>query len=309
MNATDHYATLGVAHLAPQAEIKRAYRKLARKYHPDVSTEPGALAQFQAVAAAHEALIDPERRASYDAELRAAAAPRNPAPRRRRPAAAQDGEPDEASRQAFHDFFEAVRARAQAAQAEPAAHRGADEHGSLSLTLRDAYREHTQQLHLEVHGLDAEGRPYSQRRQLSVKVPRGMGEGQRLRLKGQGAPGHGGGAAGDLYLDVAYTSEPPFRLSGRDVSVDLTLAPWEAALGTEIQLPTPEGPVALTVPAGSGAGRQLRLKGRGLPGHPPGDLFAVLAITVPPPTSAAQREAYQALAQAFAPAFTQTAAP
>lgn len=296
MNATDHYATLGVAHLAPQAEIKRAYRKLARKYHPDVSTEPGALAQFQAVAAAHEALIDPERRASYDAELRAAAAPRNPAPRRRRPAAAHDGEPDEASRQALHDFFESVRARAQAA---PAAHRGADEHGSLSLALGDAYREHTQQLHLEVHGLDDRGRPYSQQRQLSVKVPRGMTEGQRLRLKGQGAPGHGGGAAGDLYLDVGYTSEPPFRLSGRDVSVDLSLSPWEAALGTETLLPTPEGPVALTVPAGSGAGRQLRLKGRGLPGHPPGDLFAVLTIAVPPPTSAAQRAAYQALAQAF----------
>jgi curved DNA-binding protein len=300
MKPKDHYATLGVARHAPQADIKRAYRKLARKFHPDVSQESDALARFQAVAEAHEALIDPERRAAYDAEVRAAA---NASPHAaRHPAhhpAHHNGVHDDSGSEAFSDFFDSVLARSRSdGQARRTQH-GADEHASIQVSLRDAYRDSTQQLMVRLVTLDAEGQPHWQQRQLEVHIPRGVRQGQHMRLKGQGAPGHAGAAAGDLYLEVQFAPDPQFRLEARDVFVDLMLSPWEAALGATVSTPTPEGPVQLTVPPGSGPARRLRLKGRGLPGRPAGDLFAVIGIAVPHAHTKLQKEAYQALASAF----------
>ena len=303
MKPKDHYATLGVGHQAPQADIKRAYRKLARKFHPDVSQEPNALAQFQAVAEAHEVLIDPERRAAYDAEVQG-----TPPRASRRPHGPNNAQENSGS-QAFSDFFDAIRSHSRNMHSEPHVQRGADEHANIDVSLRDAYRESTQQLMVHLVSLDSDEQPHWTQRELEVRIPRGVREGQRLRLKGQGAPGLGGAPPGDLYLTVRFATDPEFRLDGRDVLVDLMLAPWEAALGAKVQARTPEGPVELTVPAGSRPLRKLRLKGRGLPGRPSGDLYAVLGIALPPPHSSEQHKAYEALASAFPSFNARQAAP
>ena len=146
---------------------------------------------------------------------------------------------------------------------------------------------------------DAQGRVRMQERKLDVSIPKGIHAGQHLRLAGQGSPGAGGGSAGDLYLEIAFSPHPDFRVDGRDVYMELPLAPWEAALGASVTAPTPEGPVQLTIPPGSQAGRKLRMKGRGIPGSTPGDLYVVLTITLPPAESEAAREAYRAMAKAF----------
>ncbi len=304
MKSKDHYATLGVARHAPQADIKRAYRKLARKFHPDVSQESDALARFQAVAEAHEALIDPERRAAYDTEVREAANARPHAAghQTNHPAhhpTHHNGVYDDSGSETFSDFFDSVLARSRSDGQARRTQRGADEHASIQVSLRDAYRDSTQQLMVKLVTLDAEGQPHWQQRQIEVRIPRGVSQGQHLRLKGQGAPGPAGTAAGDLYLEVQFAPDPQFRLEARNVFVDLLLSPWEAALGATVSAATPEGPVQLTVPPGLGPARRLRLKGRGLPGRPAGDLFAVIGIAVPHAHTQLQKDAYQALAAAF----------
>lgn len=287
-----HYATLGVAPTATQDQIKRAYRKLARRYHPDVSREPAAEERFKDVATAHEMLIDPERRALYDAEL--AAPPERPAgasrpPPRQRHAAADDA----ATQQAFREFF------AHATTAGPRPQRGADQRATLLIDLSDAYRGATRTLNLQTPLLDARGAVTFQDRRLEVRIPKGVIEGQQLRLQGQGAAGQGGAPAGDLYLEVVFLPHPQFRLDAHDVYLDLPVTPWEAALGATVTAPTPTGAVLLTIPPGSAAQRRLRLKGLGLPGSPPGDLYAVLGISLPPGDSAPAQQAYRALASAF----------
>ena len=167
------------------------------------------------------------------------------------------------------------------------------------IDLVDAYRGARRSISLRMPVLDAQGRVAMQERKLDVSIPKGIRAGQHLRLAGQGAPGPGEGAAGDLYLEIAFKPDGQFRADGRDVYLNLSLAPWEAALGASVAAPTPEGPVQLTIPPGSAAGRQLRLKGRGIPGKPPGDLYVMLSIALPPADSEAAREAYQAMAKAF----------
>jgi curved DNA-binding protein len=167
------------------------------------------------------------------------------------------------------------------------------------IDLADAYRGAQRSISLRMPGLDAQGRITMQERKLDVSIPKGIRAGQHLRLAGQGAPGLGGGTAGDLYLEIVFKPDPQFRADGRDVYLDLPLAPWEAALGASVEAPTPEGPVQLTIPPGSAAGRQLRLKGRGIPGTPPGDLYVMLTIALPPADNDAAREAYGAMAKAF----------
>ena len=292
-----HYATLGVAPTATQDQVKRAYRKLARRYHPDVSHEPAAEERFKDVAAAHETLIDPERRARYDAEL--AAPPERtqraskPRPRQRHAAADSAHAADARMQQAFRDFF------AHATTAGPRPLRGADQHATLLIDLGDAYRGATRTLNLQTPLLDAHGDVTFQDRTLEVRIPKGVVEGQQLRLQGQGASGKGGAPAGNLYLELVFLPHPKFRLDAHDVYLDLPVTPWEAALGATVTAPTPTGSVLLTIPPGSAAQRRLRLKGLGLPGSPPGDLYAVLGITLPPGDSAPAQQAYRALASAF----------
>ena len=312
MEFKDYYATLGVARTATQDEIKRAYRKLARKYHPDVSKEADAEARFKDVAEAHEALIDAERRAAYDdiAQRHASGRPFEPPPGwdsgfefsgRGAPGAA-GRHTDGADARDFSAFFESLFGRAgseglrrQAASAM----QGQDHHAKVSIDLMDACHGARRTISLRRPVIDAAGQTTLQEHQLEVGIPKGVREGQHLRLAGQGSPGQGGAPAGDLYLEIHVLPHPLFRLDGGDLHLDLPLAPWEAALGTSVTVPTPDGAVELSVPSSSTAGRRLRLKGRGLPGTPPGDLYAVLSIALPPALTEPQKLAYASFAGAF----------
>ncbi len=316
MEFKDYYAALGIDRTATQDEVKRAYRKLARKYHPDVSKLPDAEARFKEVAEAHEALIDPERRAAYDEIVRrhAGGQPFEPPPgwdsgfeySGRGADGAARGYPGEAAY--FSDFFASLFGRAGTQGTwrhggAGAERHGEDHHAKVTIDLEDAYRGARRTVRLRTPVMDATGRTSLQERELEVQVPKGMREGQHLRLAGQGAAGHGGAPGGDLYLELHFLPHRIFRTEGADVSFDLPVAPWEAALGATVTAPTPEGPVQLTVPPGSSQGRRLRLKGRGLPaastGAPAGDLFAVLVVALPPGDADAQKEAYRAFGRAF----------
>ncbi|HJV61373.1 MAG TPA: DnaJ C-terminal domain-containing protein [Albitalea sp.] len=304
MEFKDYYATLGVERSATQDDIKRAYRKLARKYHPDVSKEPDAEARFKEVSEAYEALNDPEKRAAYDD-----VGQRYQRGQEFRPPPGWDsgfefsgGDFGGAEGFDHSDFFEALFGRA-GARARGAFHAaGEDRHAKIEIELRDAYLGARRSISLRVPVMDAQGRVTMHERQLDVTIPKGVREGQHLRLSGQGGAGQGdGAAAGDLYLEIAFLAHPHFRVDGRDVYLDLPLAPWEAALGATVTAPIPDGSsVQLTIPAGSAPGRKLRLKGKGLPGNPPGDLYAVLGSALPAADSAAAKEAYRAMASAFA---------
>ncbi len=318
MEFKDYYAALGVERSATHDEIKRAYRKLARKYHPDVSKEPNAEAKFKEVAEAHEALIDPERRAAYDDISRRQASGQafEPPPGwdsgfeysgRGGDGMSGGGDAD------FSDFFESLFGRGRGERGGRSGHegmrragggagpvQGVDHHAKVSIELRDSYQGARRTMSLRMPVVDAQGQATLRERQLEVTIPKGVREGQHLRLTGQGAAGRGGGAAGDLYLEIQFLPHPLFRLDGRDVSFDLPVSPWEAALGATVTAPTPDGPVQLGVPAGSSQGRKLRLRGKGLPGAPPGDLYAVITIAVPSAASGPQTVAYQTLAQIYA---------
>ena len=324
MEFKNYYTTLGVERTATQDEIKRAYRKLARKYHPDVSKEPDAEARFKEVAEAHEALIDTERRAAYDdiAQRHASGQAFEPPPGwdsgfeysgRGNPAGGgMPGRNGTGGPADYSDFFESLFGRdgpSGFGGAEGMGRRstgrgpaqGRDHHAKVAIELLDAYRGAQRTISLRMPVVDATtGQTTLQQRQLEVSIPKGVREGQHLRLAGQGAAGHGGAPAGDLYLEIQVLPHPVFRLDGGDIYFDLPVAPWEAALGAAVTAPTPDGSVQLSVPAGSSQGRKLRLKGKGLPGKVPGDLYAVLTIALPLAASEPDKESYAALARAFA---------
>ena len=326
MEFKDYYATLGVERTATQDEIKRAYRKLARKYHPDVSKEPDAEARFKEVAEAHEALIDTERRAAYDdiAQRHARGQPFEPPPgwdsgyeySGRGPGGTASRYPsghagDAGDAGDFSDFFESLFGRAGFDGAEGLHRRsagtrpsgpypGQDHHAKVAIGLLDAYQGAKRMISLRMPAVDDAGQTTLQERQLEVSIPKGVREGQHLRLSGQGAAGQGGGPSGDLYLEIQILPHPLFRLDGSDIYFDLPVAPWEAALGATVTAPTPDGSVQLSVPPGSTQGRKLRLKGKGLPGNVPGDIYAVLTIALPPSASEPEQEAWRGLARAFA---------
>jgi curved DNA-binding protein len=302
MEFKDYYATLGLEKSASQEDIKRAYRKLARKYHPDVSKEPDAEARFKEVAEAYEVLKDPQRRAAYEAvgaqhdgrqEFR-------PPPGWNSGFEFSDGAGDAADL-GHSDFFEALFGRGAGMHGArgPAHAGGRDHHAQVQIDLLDSWRGARRTISLQMPTRDAEGNLALQSRQLEVNIPRGIRDGQHLRLKGMGSPGIGTGPAGDLYLEIHFAPHRLFRVDGRDVYLDLPVAPWEAALGASVVVPTPDGNVQLTIPAGSTSGRRLRLKGKGVPCTPPGDFYAVLSIALPTADTDAARGAYQAMAESF----------
>ncbi len=300
MKFKDYYEILGVKRTATPDEIKAAYRKLARKFHPDVSKEANAETRFKELGEAHEVLKDPEKRALYDrmgSQWKAG----------------QDFKPQPGWDAGFEfrgdaggfgdasDFFEALFGRRpRGGGRRPNVHaQGEDHHAKILIDLEDAYRGAQRTVSLRMPSYDAQGQLVSHERNLDVSIPKGIRAGQSLRLSGQGGPGSGKGQAGDLYLEIAFNPHPRFRVEDRDVYVNLVLAPWEAALGAKVETPTPEGPIQLTIPPGSAAGRQMRLKGKGIPGTPPGDLYVVLAVALPPADTEAAREAYLAMSRAF----------
>jgi curved DNA-binding protein len=301
MEFKDYYATLGVSRNANQDEIKRAYRKLARKYHPDLNKQADAEAQFKDVGEAYKVLGDPEKRAAYDdvGQRYRSGQEFSPPPGWDGGGFEFSGRDLGAEDADLSEFFRALFGRGAAAtrmhHGMPAA--GADHHARIFIDLEDAYRGARRTVSLRVPSVDAEGQLHVQDRQLDVNIPKGVRAGQHLRLAGQG--GAEGGAAGDLYLEIAFQEHPSFRVDGRDVYVDLPLTPWEAALGATLSVPVPDGTVQLSVPPGSPSGRKLRLKGKGIPGTPPGDLYAVLTVTAPAAQDEAQKAAYANLARSF----------
>lgn len=304
MEFKDYYAVLGVERTATQDEIKRAYRKLARKYHPDVSKEPDAEARFKDVAEAYEALNNAEKRAAYDDVGNRYQNGQEFSPPPGWDSGFEFSGRDFGEGHDFNrsDFFESLFGRQAAGARGPRAsdHRaGGDHHAKVQIDLQDSYRGGRRSISLRVPQIDASGHATMQERQLDVSIPRGIRDGQHLRLAGQGGPGRGEAPAGDLYLEVEFAPHPHFRVDGRDVYLDLPVAPWEAALGASVTVPTPDGSVQLTVPPGSAPGRKLRLKGQGLPSVPPGDLYVVLSMALPPADTEPAQEAYRSMAQSF----------
>jgi curved DNA-binding protein len=288
----DYYAALGVPREADLAQIKKAYRKLARQHHPDVSKAPDAESRFKEAAEAYATLKDPDKRAAYD-ELGKRPAGEAFAPP---PQWQQDFSPGDAS---FEDMDLAAllaslgRARAGGAHrpdGSPAPLRGRDYETTVRIQLEEAHRGTTVRLDLSD---DAEGG-----RSLEVSVPAGLSAGQKLRLRGKGGKGRWNGADGDIYLHITLAPHAVFRADHHDLHFDLVLAPWEAALGAEVEVPTLEGPVLLTVPPGTRAGRKLRLRGRGLAHgkHARGDLFAAVQIDVPTTLTPREKELFTELA-------------
>lgn len=308
MKFKDYYEVMGVGRKATQDEIKRAYRKLARKYHPDVSSEKDAEARFKEVGEAYEVLKDPEKRAAYDqlgSQWKAGQEFRPP------PNWDAGFEFSEAGRGraedfGFSDFFEALYGRQQGPQAgsrssrQAGVHqRGQDHHAKVLVELEDSFNGASRQITLRTPELTPDGHVVTRDRTLNVRIPKGIRPGQQIRLAGQGGMGIGAGDAGNLYLEVEFEPHPRFRVDGADLYLDLPVAPWEAALGAQVAVRAPLGDLDLKIPPGSQADRKLRLKGRGLPGKSPGDLYVVLKIVIPPANSDKAQAAYRRMQQEF----------
>ena len=316
MKFRDYYETLGVARSATEVEIKAAYRKLARKYHPDVNKEASAEDQFKELGEAYSVLKDTEKRAAYD---RMGANWKN----------GQDFTPPPNWNEGFEysndnysdghpgfggghqgnqsEFFESLFGQGRYRQggrggnpSQGMEFKGQDHHAKISIDLVDAYNGAKRTITLHMPTQDASGHVSTQERKLDVSIPKGIKAGQNLRLAGQGGPGMGAGGSGDLYLEIDFHPNPIYRVDGKDVYLDLPLAPWEAALGTAVNIPTPAGStLELTIPAGTATGRKMRLKGKGIPSKEAGDLYVVPSIVLPGAETDLQKEAYQTLEKAF----------
>lgn len=306
MKYRDYYDIMGLKRDATQDDIKRAYRKLARKYHPDVSKETDAEKKFKEVGEAYEVLKDPEKRAAYDqfGSNWKAGQDFNPPPDWDAGFEFSGGGFTGGNASDYSDFFEQLFGGgfggARGAHRGGFHARGEDHHARVLIDLEDAFQGVTRNISLRVPAMDAQGRVTTRDHSLNVKIPKGIKQGQQIRLAGQGAPGLGGGGAGDLYLQVEFRPHAFYRVDGGDLYLDLPIAPWEAALGAQVKVPTPGGKVDLKIPAGSPSGKKLRLKGRGIPAKTPGDLYVVLQIVVPAADDEQTRQLYRDMEQQLA---------
>jgi curved DNA-binding protein len=307
----DYYQTLGVARDATADDIKKAFRKLARKYHPDLSKEPDAEARMKEVNEANAVLSDPEKRAAYDALGRGYQPGQDFRPPPDWDANFEFSGPGFGGAEAsgFSDFFAELFGRMGGAHARPGHRaggaefraRGEDHHAAIQLDVEDAFRGARRQVTLRAPQVDAQGRVTLAERTLDVQIPKGVREGQMIRLAGQGSPGFGGGPVGDLYLEVRFNPHGRFAVRGRDLAVELPVAPWEAALGAVVPVAMPDGrTLNVRVPAGAQSGGSLRVRGQGLPGEPPGDLDLTLRVVLPGATSPRAKELYETMARDLA---------
>lgn len=306
MQFKDYYQILGVERSATEAEIKKAYRKLARKYHPDVSKAADAQARMQEVNEAHEVLGNAERRAAYDQVGQGMQGGQDFRPPPDWDAGFEfSGRPDAGAGDYsafFEELFGSMR-RGSPRQPRGGAGfqaRGDDHHAKILVPLEDTFRGATRSLSLRYPEMDAAGHVVTRERKLDVRIPKGIRPGQQVRLAGQGTPGLGGGPPGDLYLEVQFEPHARYRVDGCDLYLTLPVAPWEAALGAQVRVPTPDGTLELSVPAGSQTGRKLRLKGRGIPANPPGDFYAVLEVVLPGARTEKAAELYRQMARDLA---------
>lgn len=308
MEFKDYYTTLGLSRTATADEIKRAYRKLARKYHPDVSKEKDAEEHFKEVQEAYEVLKDAKKREAYD---QLGSQWKNGQDFRPPPGwqgfsgfegagFSNEGE----GLGGFSDFFESIFGQTRQGgvhrghQRGPFKQQGRDEHAKITISLEDAFHGGSKTVQLQVPEVDAQGRLHHSTRALKITIPAGVIAGQQLRLAKQGTPGAGGGTPGDLYLEMEIQSHRVFILQGRDVYLTLPVMPWEAALGAKVTVPTLGGSVEVKIAPGAQAGQKLRLKGRGLPGKPiSGDQYIVLQVYVPPAKTEVERALYEKMAK------------
>jgi curved DNA-binding protein len=293
MEYKDYYKILDVERDANEAEIKKSYRRLARKYHPDVSKEPDAEKRFKELGEAYEVLKDAQKRQSYD-QLGAnwkAGQDFNPPP-----GWESAGFGNHAggfnSADGFSDFFESMfgagfsQSRGGAGQ-HAFRQAGQDQTVKIDVSIRHAFSGVNRAIRL------------SSGKSLQVKIPKGITTGKKIRLSGQGSPGVNGGANGDLYLEVTVVNDAEFELKGKDIYVNVNIAPWEAALGEKIPVTTLDGQVEIKIPVNSKSGRKMRLAGKGMPGNPAGDLYVCLMIVTPSADSDEQKEFYQQMKSKF----------
>ncbi len=307
MQYKDYYQTLGLSKQATQDEIKQAYRRLARKYHPDVSQEADAEARFKEINEANEVLRDPEKRAAYDQLGSQWHGGDNFTP----PPGWDSGFEFSGNGRdrAFSDFFESIfggrspfgRSSGFAGREHHArAGKGEDRHAKIRIALEDAYHGSERTVTLQTPRMDRQGHVALEPHKLKVRIPKGITAGQKIRLAGQGEQAPGGGSPGDLYLQMEFEPHPHFTPEGRDLHVTVPITPWEAALGARVEVPTLGGKVELTIPPGSNTGQRLRLANRGLPGKPSGHQYVTLHIMTPAAQTEAQKKLYREMADAFA---------
>ncbi len=299
MKYKDYYASLGLARGASDGDIKQAYRRLARKYHPDVSKEPDAEERFKEIAEAYQTLKDPDKRAAYDQlGTHASGQEFEPPPSWQHQWQGADADTFSAEGLDLSDLFahlHAARGHGGAARPMP----GQDFEVAVPITIEEAYAGTEIDLDLNMPEYDERGRLRRVPHAFKARIPKGATDGQRLRLPGKGGKGRNGGRNGDLYLNISLRPHPVYRAVGHHLYMDLPLAAWEAVLGTSVEVATPGGAVRLKVPAGSHGGQQLRLPRRGLPTPKggSGDLYAVLQIAVPSVVSEQERALYRQLAE------------
>jgi curved DNA-binding protein len=314
MEYRDYYQTLGVSRTATADDIKKAYRRLARKFHPDVSKEKDAEERFKQVQEAYEVLKDPEKRAAYDqlgSDWKNGQSFRPPPDwgsgfefrggggggfRSRGFGGMGAGVGDEADADpAFSDFFSQLFGGGSpfSGRAGTRARAGRDHHARIDIELEEAFRGGSRNIELKRAEIGPDGNLRTNTHTVKVTIPAGVTDGQSLRLTGQGETSTGGGRAGDLYLEVHIRPHRQFQLEGKDVTVTLPVAPWEAALGATVPVPTLGGTVDMRLPAGAQTGQKLRLRGRGLPGTPPGDEYAQLKVVLPPADTPQAKALYE----------------
>lgn len=305
MKYKDYYETLGISRTATPDEIKTAYRRLARKYHPDLNKEADAEAHFKEVSEAYEVLKDPEKRATYD---RVGQAPDDAGNYQAPPdwnqgfSYSSNGAQHAGDENMFDgDFFESLFGHASQAR-QRRQPQNLDQHATIHIDLQDTFNGAQRTVTLQTQSIDANGRVTMVPRTLNITIPKGIRAGQRLRLAGQGLSGNDNIPAGDLYLEIQWQPNALYEVNDRDLSIQLPVAPWETALGAEVTIPTPQGNVSLAIPANSANGKRLRLKGRGIPAASTsgqaGDLYVILNIVYPDATTESAKAAYAALRDA-----------
>lgn len=311
MEFKDYYKTLGVPRDATAEDIKKAFRKLARKYHPDISKEAGAEARMKEINEANAVLSDPEKRAAYDQIGKGYQPGQDFRPPPDWDAGFEFSGAGFGAQEAsgFSDFFAELFGGLGGARGGPFQARGGragyqargeDHHAKVMLDLTDAFTGATRQVTLRAPEVDPQGHVVLKTRTLNVKIPKGVREGQVIRLAGQGAPGPGGAPAGDLLLEIRFRPDSRLRAVGRDLYLSLPVAPWEAALGAVVGVDLPGGTVKVRIPEGAQSGKQLRVRGKGIPGDPPGDLLLDLRVVLPPADTPQARALYESMARELA---------